>query len=95
MIIAPTIMPNFLRMIFIASEQVTEQVIKFLTVMGKDDISAVVLMEKVNIKHRPSFLYNYLQPSLENGFIEKPNSRVQKYRITLKGKLKIKNTKKQ
>lgn len=27
------------------------------------------LMKAVNIKHRPTFLYNYLQPAIQEGFI--------------------------
>ena len=48
-------------------------------------------MEKLNLKHRPTFLYSYIQPALEQGFIEmtipdKPKSSKQKYRLTEKGK---------
>jgi predicted transcriptional regulator len=48
-------------------------------------------MNLVKIKHRPTFLYNYLQPSIEHGVIEfmipdKPTSNKQKYRLTPKGK---------
>ena len=39
------------------------------------------LMTKCEIKHRPTFLYNYIQPALEIGLIEmtipeKPKSRL-------------------
>ncbi len=48
-------------------------------------------MLDLELKHRPTFLYDYLKPSLEEGFIEmtipdKPNSRLQKYRLTIFGK---------
>jgi ATP-dependent DNA helicase RecG len=49
------------------------------------------LREAIGIKHRPTSRQNYLHPALEAGFIEytipdKPNSRLQKYRLTSKGR---------
>jgi ATP-dependent DNA helicase RecG len=43
------------------------------------------------LSHRPTFLYTYLQAALKAGLIEmtipdKPTSRLQKYRLTAKGK---------
>lgn len=54
--------------------------------------TAVQLLTLLNLKHRPTLLYNYLQPALKDEFVEmaipdKPKSRLQKYRLTLKGKL--------
>lgn len=48
-------------------------------------------MKLVDIKHRPTFLYNYLQPALDGEFLQmtipdKPKSSKQKYRLTEKGK---------
>ena len=45
----------------------------------------------MNLKHRPTFRKNYLHPAIEIGYIEmtipeKPNSRLQKYRLTDKGR---------
>ena len=54
------------------------------------------IMQLLELKHRPTFLYDYLKPALEQGFIEmtipdKPNSSLQKYRLTILGKqLKVK-----
>nr|WP_073045378.1 Fic family protein [Dethiosulfatibacter aminovorans] len=64
--------------------QVTEQVIKLLSVMGSMPLSNNELMNLVGIKHRPTFRKNYLLPAMEHGFIEmtipdKPNSSKQKY----------------
>lgn len=66
-------------------EQVTEQVKKLLAVMSDESLSTKELMEKLKLKHRPTFRNNYLLPALELGLLEmtipdKPNSSKQKYR---------------
>ena len=66
-------------------EQVTEQVKKLLDCMGDESLSTRELMERLILKHRPTFRDNYLLPALERGYIEmtipdKPNSSKQKYR---------------
>lgn len=65
--------------------QVSEQVEILLTAIGKDTVSGKELMERVGLKHRPTFRKNYLLPAIENGYLEmtipdKPNSSKQKYR---------------
>lgn len=75
--------------------QVTEQVDKVLDAL-KGEMAIKELMDKVNIKHRPTFLYNYLKPALEQGLVEmtvpdKPNSRLQRYRLTAKGIERLRN----
>ncbi|WP_150452414.1 Fic family protein [Arenibacter lacus] len=92
-------MDTFTRLVFPSSrkrtEQVTEQVQTLISAMTGKDYSRAETMELVGIKHRPTFLYNYLQPAIELGLIEltipdKPNSSKQKYRLTEKGRrLKI------
>ncbi|WP_026811118.1 Fic family protein [Arenibacter latericius] len=76
-------MDNFTRMVFPTSrkrtEQVTEQVQILISAMTGKDYSSAETMELVGIKHRPTFLYKYLQPAIELGLIEltipdKPNS---------------------
>ncbi len=67
------------------SVQVTDQVERLLNVIGEDVISANELMERLNLKHRPTFRKNYLNPALKLGFIEmtipdKPRSSKQKYK---------------
>jgi len=66
-------------------EQVTEQVGMILDAIGEETISGKELMERVGLKHRPTFRKNYLLPAIEDGYIEmtipdKPNSSKQKYR---------------
>ncbi|WP_236027267.1 Fic family protein [Gelidibacter pelagius] len=77
------------------AEQVTEQVLTLIRVMDNEKHSRLELMELVGIKHRPTFLYNYLQPSIEAGLValtipDKPTSGNQKYYLTEKGKAFIK-----
>ena len=48
-------------------------------------------MLSLHLNHRPTFLYDYLQPSLSGGLIEmthphSPKTPTQKYRLTEKGK---------
>lgn len=64
--------------------QVTEQVAKLLEVIGNDTLTTKEMMERVGMKHRPTFRENYLLPALNSGFIEmtipdKPNSSKQQY----------------
>jgi hypothetical protein len=62
--------------------------------MGDDARSTNELMQLLEIKHRPTFLYSYLQPSIEKGYVkmtipEKPQSSKQQYLLTEKGKKAI------
>lgn len=71
------------------TEQDTEQVRLLISSMADKKYSTTELMELVGIKHRPTFLYNYLQPAIEAGLIaltipDKPTSRNQKYYLTTK-----------
>ncbi|NMA46735.1 MAG: Fic family protein [Lentisphaerae bacterium] len=73
-------------------EQQSEQVARLLAVMGKTPLSAREIMAKLELKHRPTFLYSYLQPALACGLIEMtrpdaPRARNQKYRKTALGHL--------
>jgi len=66
-------------------EQVTEQVERLLTALSSETLSAKELLERLGLKHRPTFSNNYLRPALELGLIEmtvpdKPNSSKQRYR---------------
>jgi predicted HTH transcriptional regulator len=93
---------NFLRMTFPVSEQVTEQVteqvaeqvteqVKELVKVLDKDMDRQEIQHKLGLSHRENFRTNYLKPALEQGFIEmtipdKPNSSLQKYRLTTLGK---------
>ena len=81
---------NFLRMTFPASEQVTEQVKELVRIMNKE-MDRQEIQEKLGLSHRENFRSNYLKTALEHGLIEmtipdKPNSSLQKYRLTILGK---------
>ena len=70
--------------------QVTGQVVRLLSIMN-GDMSRSALQQTLGLRHRDSFVDTYLQPALEAELIEmtipdKPNSRLQKYRLTNKRK---------
>ena len=70
--------------------QLTEQVRTLLLALSNEQLSLKRLMEKVGLKHRPTFLENYINPAFEAGFLkvlypDKPNHPRQKYLLTAKG----------
>ena len=85
---------NFLRMTFPVSEQVTEQVteqVKELVKILDKEMDRQEIQNKLGLSHRENFRSNYLKPALDLGFVEmtipdKPNSSLQKYRLTILGK---------
>ncbi|HAR34473.1 MAG TPA: transcriptional regulator, partial [Desulfobacter sp.] len=73
------------------TEQVTEQVIKFLKHLEELPLGTREAMKRLELNHRPTFLYTYLQPALKLGLVEmtqpdSPRSPTQKYRLTTKGR---------
>ena len=68
------------------SDQVSDQVKRLLVVFGIGEILAgTVLMERLGLKHLPTFRRNYLKPALAAGLIrmtqpDSPNSPTQRYR---------------
>jgi ATP-dependent DNA helicase RecG len=72
------------------TEQVTEQVQRILEVLSTSPLSTQQAMEKLGLRHRPTFNADYLKPALNSGWIEmtqpnSPKSPTQKYRLTPKG----------
>ena len=68
-------------------DQVSDQVKSLLKVLKSGPLSALDCMATLGLSHRPTFRKNYLHPALDAGHIErtipdKPNSRLQKYRLT-------------
>lgn len=73
------------------TEQVTEQVESLLLLIKDQELSTKELISGLSLRHRPTFIENYLNPCLELGLIEmtqpeSPRSPTQKYRLTLQGK---------
>ncbi|MFZ5564814.1 MAG: Fic family protein [Thermodesulfobacteriota bacterium] len=73
--------------------QVTPQVGELLAVI-RDEMGREALQAAMGLSDRKSFRERYLKPALEAGLIEmtipdKPNSRLQKYRLTAKGRKRL------
>jgi ATP-dependent DNA helicase RecG len=73
-----------------ATPQVTPQIMQVLQGI-QGEMTRGELMAKLELKDRMHFSQAYLQPALEEGVIEmtipdKPKSRLQKYRLTSKGR---------
>ena len=72
------------------AEQVAEQVRTLVLSIGKDQLTLKQMMEKMNLKHRPNFIDNYLNPAIADGYIrllypQSPHHPRQKYLLTVKG----------
>ena len=70
--------------------QVTPQVKNLIIALDRE-MNRQEIQNKLALSNRESFRRVYLKPALENGFIEmtipdKPNSSLQKYRLTALGK---------
>jgi ATP-dependent DNA helicase RecG len=74
-----------------SATQSSDPVSRLLEVLGQGEMSPSEIRKKLALKHRPTFRKNYLHPALIEKLIEptipdKPNSRLQKYRLTEKGR---------
>lgn len=84
------------------SDPVNDSVEQLLCLLLEDALSPSVIILALGLKHRHSFKTNYLRPALAKEWIEmtlpdKPNSRLQRYRLTLVGReqaIKIQKRKK-
>ncbi len=68
-----------------------DPVIQLLAALLETELSSAEIQKAMNLKHRAAFQQNHLNPAMEAGLIErtipeKPNSRLQKYRLTDKGR---------
>jgi Fic family protein len=74
------------------SDQVSDQVISLLRCFKSGrEMTAAALLESLELRHRPTFRKNYLNPALSLGLIEmtdpeSPRSPVQRYRLTAMGR---------
>ena len=78
------------------AEHVTEQVGALIRVLKNKALGTRALMVALGLKHRPTFVYDYLQPSLSRGQVEmtqpdSPKSPTQKYRLTENGRGLLEN----
>ena len=63
---------------------------KLVVAIGTQEMSVKQMMEAIGLKHRPTFLDNYLNPSIANGYVrllypDSPRHPRQKYLLTVKG----------
>jgi predicted transcriptional regulator len=75
--------------------EVTPQVIKLLEAL-QGEMSGEELLSKLELKDRKHLRKEYLNPAVDAGLLaltipDKPNSSSQKYRLTEKGKMFLKN----
>ena len=66
--------------------QETVQVKRLLEILIDGELSTREMIDKLGLKHRQTFLQNYLHPAISQNLVEmtipdKPNSRNQKYRL--------------
>ncbi|MBM3371140.1 MAG: transcriptional regulator [Betaproteobacteria bacterium] len=76
--------------------QSSDPVERLLIALKHGEQSSGDLREALGIRHRQNFRENYLHPALKQGLIEytlpnKPNSRLQQYRLTDKGRARLAN----
>ncbi len=67
-----------------------ENTIRLVQTMGLEKLSIKEIMGKIELKHRPTFMENYLNPAIKNGFVrllypDSPRHPRQKYLLTVKG----------
>ena len=67
-----------------------ENTIRLVMSIGLEKLSIKEIMGKIELKHRPTFMENYLNPAIENGFVrllypDSPRHPRQKYLLTVKG----------
>lgn len=73
-----------------STEQVQGNTIRLVMSIGLENLSIKDIMSKIELKHRPTFMENYLNPAIENGFVrllypDSPRHPRQKYLLTVKG----------
>jgi hypothetical protein len=79
-------------------DHVTDQVALLLRAIGGNVLGSIGPMNALGLSHRPTFRANYLNPALEDGWIERtqpdsPRSPTQRYRLTRKGRQRLQQRK--
>lgn len=72
-------------------DPVTDPVVRLLQTLANGPLAPSEIQQRLELKHRPTFRANYLRPALERLWIaptipDKPNSRLQQYRLTEQGR---------
>ena len=67
-----------------------ENIKRLIITIGNQQISVKQIMEELKLKHRPTFINNYLTPAITDGFVtplypNSPRHPRQKYLLTVKG----------
>ncbi len=65
-------------------------IVRLINAIGYQQLAVKQMMESIGLKHRPTFLQNYLNPAISNGYIcllypDKPRHPRQRYLLTVKG----------
>lgn len=76
------------------TDPVADPVDRLLRLLESEPLAPSRIQAALGMKHRPTFKENYLRPALVRGFIEmtlpdKPNSRLQRYRLTTAGTARL------
>ena len=69
------------------TDPVTDPVKRVLLLLAQGELAPSAIQKAIGLSHRPTFRQNYLRAAENTGLIErtlpdKPNSRLQKYRLT-------------
>lgn len=67
-------------------------IVRLMMAIGCRQLSVTQMMESIGLKHRPTFLQNYLKPAITDGYIcllypDKPRHPRQRYLLTVKGQM--------
>lgn len=78
-------------------DHVSDQVASLIRVLGEHELGGAALLNALDLSHRPTLRENYLNPTLEGGWVERtqpdsPRSPTQRYRLTRKAQLWLKRT---
>ena len=73
------------------TDPVTDPVKRVLLLLAQGELAPSAIQKAIGLSHRPTFRQNYLRAAENTGLIErtlpdKPNSRLQKYRLTAGGR---------
>lgn len=65
-------------------------IVRLIRAIGYQQLAVKQMMESIGLKHRPTFLQNYLNPAISDGYIrllypQSPRHPRQKYLLTVKG----------